>query len=110
MGLMFLAYYYNKKEEEALKNITQINSCILSHLFHDLYACSFHFWELKEAVLPKKFAGYSAEMLESIYADAASEIDRMYDEFHEKPNDGSIAKTDVEATLKNCSQCLTLTG
>lgn len=91
-----LADYYNQKEQEIQKHIKQINDCILYHLFENLENCEYPFWEIEQAVLPGSLEGVD---LDSIY-DTEESVSDWWEEFYEKPNNGTLSKTDVEGKLR----------
>ncbi len=91
-----LAEYYNQKEKEIKGNVKQINDCILYHLFEDLTACEYPFWEIEEAVIP---GSLEEQGTDSIYDTEVSVYDWEKD-FYEKPNNGTLSKIDVEGTLR----------
>ena len=94
--------YYNHKETEMKENIKQINDCILFHLFWDLTACGYPFWEIEEAIIPGALDNYDINNLEAeIYTkDRNEEVFRWRKDFWNKPNNGTMQKTDVEGKLK----------
>lgn len=91
-----LADYYNQKEREAQENIKQINDCILCNLFERLEDCEYPFWEIKQAIIP---GSIDEQSIDSIY-DTQENIYEWADDFYEKPNNGTITKTDVEGKLR----------
>lgn len=91
-----LADYYNQKEKEARENIKQINDCILYHLFDNLVNCGYPFWEIEEAILPGSLDGKD---IDAIY-DTEESVYEWCDDFDDKPNNGTIPKTDVEGRLR----------
>lgn len=91
-----LADYYNQKEREAQENIKQINDCILCNLFEWLEDCEYPFWEIKQAIIP---GSIDEQSIDSIY-DTQENIYEWADDFYEKPNNGTISKTDVEGKLR----------
>lgn len=95
-----LTDYYNKKEEEIKKNIKQINSCIWINMFRNMVDCEYPFWETKEAITDEMREKYSDEAIKQIYSSVSDSIYKMYDEYYNSPNNGTIEKTDVEAELR----------
>lgn len=91
-----LADYYNQKEKEAAENIKQINDCILYHLFENLEACGYPFWEIEEAVLPGSLEESDTD---AVY-DTEESVYQWESDFYHKPNNGTIPKTDVEGKLR----------
>lgn len=91
-----LADYYNQKEREIQANIKQINDCFLYHLFEDLEGCEYPFWEIKESIVPGSLDGVD---LEEIYHQEESVSD-LWEDFYERPNNGTILKRDVEALVR----------
>lgn len=93
--------YYNQKEEEIKKNVKQINDCILYHMFADLEACGYPFWEIEEAILPGSLDGYNMNNLtEEIYNAQQSIGSWGFEAFYKQPNNGTIEKPDIEGRLR----------
>lgn len=92
-----LADYYNQKEKEAQEHIKQINDCILYQLFENLENCAYPFWEIEEAILPGSLEGVDPD---TIY-DTEEYVSDWWEDFYEKPNNGTIPKVDVEGKLRS---------
>lgn len=97
-----LETYYNEQEEKIKANIRQINSCLWIYLFENLLACGYPYWEIEEAVLPEMRAKYEEDAMDALYGDEeiCDTINRLFDEYYDSPNDGSIEKTEVEPKLR----------
>ena len=95
-----LAEYYNQKEVEAQQNIKQINDCFLCHLFVQLEDSGYPFWEIEEAILPGSLEGYDMDNLEEAIYSYDENVYEWDNDFYEKPNNGTISKTDVEGKLR----------
>ena len=95
-----LAEYYNQKEIEIKENIKQINDCLLFHLFENLEACGYPFWEIEETILPGSLDDYNMNNLEDEIYDVEESAYQWSDEFWDKPNNGALKKTDVETKLR----------
>lgn len=91
--------YYNQKEE-VKKNSKQINDCLLIHLFYEMCNCCYPFWEIKEAILPEKMTGFEQKQLETMYDNTRQEVTKIYKEFCDTPNNGSLSKTDAQKKLQ----------
>lgn len=95
--------YYNQKEAEIKKNVKQINDCILYHMFVDLEACGYPFWEIEEAILPGSLDGYDMDNLEKEIYDAQESVCswRLGTAlFYNQPNNGTLEKPDIEGKLR----------
>ena len=92
--------YYNQKEAEIKENVKQINDCILFHLFWNLEGCAYPFWEIEEAIIPGSLANYDMDNLEDEIYDTEESVYDWSNEFWDKPNNGTIQKTDVEGKLR----------
>lgn len=95
-----LESYYNNKLEELQKNIKEINDCIWIHLFEDLVGCEYPFWEIEEAICPEYVDKYDEAYYSELYGKHSQRIYEMYDAFYDLPNNGTMAKPDVEAELR----------
>ena len=93
----FLTEYINGVEKMIQKNIKQVNDNFLLKVFEDMEACSSEFWETEELTV-------SDAMLENpedtIYQPSHDILLKMALEYRNSANDGSLVKTDVEATLR----------
>lgn len=76
------------------------NDCILFNLFDNLEGCGYPFWEIEEAVIPGFLEHYDMDNLESEIYDTEESVSDWTDEFWDKPNNGTIQKTDVEGKLR----------
>lgn len=96
-----LADYYNQKETEIKENVKQINDCILYHMFDDLEACGYPFWEIEEAILPGSLDGYDMDNLETQIYDTQESISSWgFKAFYKQPNNGTLEKPDIEGRLR----------
>ena len=95
-----LEEYYNQKEKEIEENVKQINDCILYHLFENLEACGYPFWEIEEAIIPGSLANYDMEQLEAQIYDTEESVYDWESDYYEKPNNGTMQKIDVEGKLR----------
>ncbi|GFI22299.1 hypothetical protein IMSAGC011_01074 [Lachnospiraceae bacterium] len=96
-----IADYYNQKEREIKENVKQINDYILYRLFDNLEDCGYPFWEIEEAVLPGSLDGYDMDHLtEEIYSAEESIGSWGFNLFAEQPNNGTVAKPDLESRLR----------
>lgn len=105
-----LAEYYNQKEREIASNVKEINDCVLFHIFNDLEACSYPFWEIKEAVLPGYLEDCAAEEYSDVvycHTDGIMALDKYYDGI---PNNGTVEKPDVEAMIRRLYPMFNLDG
>lgn len=95
--------YINAKEVEIQKNIKQINDYFLYRLIQTFVDLAYPFWEVKEAILTEFLASYSDEDFEKIYdnVELDNAIAALCGEFENKPNDGSLKKTDVEKLARS---------
>lgn len=106
-----IAEYCNQKEREIAANVKQINDCILFHLFDDIEACGYPFWEIKEAVLPGYLEKYSEDKYDSVvYCHQDGGIYGLNDYFDDKPNNGTLEKPDVEAMIRKRYPMFNLDG
>ena len=96
-----LADYYNQKETEIKENVKQINDFILYHMFDDLEACGYPFWEIEEAILPGSLDGYDMDNLETQIYDTQESISSWgFKAFYKQPNNGTLEKPDIEGRLR----------
>ncbi len=96
-----LTAYYNQKEKEIKENEKQINDCILYHLFENLVACAYPFWEIEEAILPNTLDMSEPDSLyEVVYTDKTDEVYEWCKDFYNVPNNGTVEKVDVEGRLR----------
>lgn len=91
-----LSEYYNQKENEAEKHVKEINDCLLYHLFENLEACEYPFWEIEDTVIPGSLDGIDPE--ETVYTKMCVYDYKKF--FYETPNNGTIEKIDLEAKLR----------
>lgn len=106
-----LAEYYNQKEREVASNVKEINDCILFHIFNDIEACSYPFWEIKETVLPGYLEKYGEDEYDSVvYCHTDEDIMGLSEYFENKPNNGTIEKPDVEALIRKLYPMFNLDG
>ncbi len=106
-----LAEYYNQKEREIAENEKQINSNILYRLFSDMEACSYPFWEIKEAVLPGYLEKYGEDdYYDVVYCHNDDGIDSLSGYFEDNPNNGTTEKPDVEAMIRKLYPMFNLDG
>ena len=106
-----LAEYYNQKEREIAANAKQINDNILFYLFAEMERCEFPFWEIKETILPGYPEKYSANGdKNAAYRHEDICIDDLWDDFDEKPNNGTEEKPDVEALIRRLYPMFNLDG
>ncbi|MBQ3919956.1 MAG: hypothetical protein II695_09800 [Oscillospiraceae bacterium] len=87
---------FNEAEEKIQKNIRMINSDFLYHIYDDMKGCSREFWEREELRVPgfdyddPDFNFYRIPLGASGYKGYGVG----------KPNDGSVEKSDFEASLR----------
>lgn len=106
-----LTEYYNQKEREIAANEKEINDCILFHLFNDMEACGYPFWEIKEALLPGYLEKYSEDEYDDIvYCHQDGSIYGLYEYFDDNPNNGTLEKPDVEALIRRLYPMFNLDG
>lgn len=106
-----LAEYYNEKERKVAENAKQINDCILYHLFADMEACGYPFWEIPEAVLPGYLENHAKDEYDTVvYCHTDGDIQSLYKYFDRKPNNGMEEKPDVEALIKKLYPMFNLDG
>lgn len=105
-----LTEYYNEKERKVAENAKQISDCILYHLFADMEACGYPFWEISEAVLPGFLEGHSKQECGDIVYKTDGTISDLYKYFEHKPINGTEEKPDVEAMIKKLYPMFNLDG
>lgn len=92
-----LAEYINQFEKKIQENIKQVNSNFLINIFTDMKSCGSEFWEIDELTIPEALPENPEE---NVYEPHCDEMKALKMEYSNTPNDGSIAKTDVEPILR----------
>ncbi|MCM1552483.1 MAG: hypothetical protein NC092_07300, partial [Butyrivibrio sp.] len=106
-----LTEYYSQKERDIAANAKQISDCILYHLFADMEGCGYPFWEIPEAVLPGFLENHGKDDLDTVvYCHTDGDIMGLYKYFDGKPNNGTIAKPDVEELIRRLYPMFDLDG
>lgn len=93
----FLTEYFNAFEEKIHQNRKQVNDCFLIHVFRDLEACGYPYWEI-DGLTRREFLPEDPD--EDVYSPHWDEMDALDMACSDTPNDGSLEKPDVEAVLR----------
>lgn len=105
-----LEKYINEREQFVKKNQKQIDDYFLYRLIENFVDCGYPFWETEQAILPKYKDKFTEEDYENIYDEHSDEIYELQNEFDDKPNDGSIEKTDVKSMIERIFPMFNLEG
>ncbi|MBP3886886.1 MAG: hypothetical protein J6F30_04430 [Cellulosilyticum sp.] len=93
--------YYNAVEKKVQECIRQINSNFLVNVFSNMVDCGNAFWEIEGAYIEEKMPKCQEEdYSEVIYEPYWREMEALYDEYDDTPNNHTLEKTDVEARLR----------
>ena len=93
-----ITVYVNNLEAKVQKNIKQINDNLLAHIAENWEACAYPFWDerLVKGMLIPEFLPND----ENVYTDEVLSILYDIESVLDTPNDGSMEKMDVEATMR----------
>lgn len=94
----YLTEYFNEFEKLIHQNKKQVNDNFLLKVILDMEACGNPFWEIEEITVKDALPPQPDEDVYEPNWDATAELS---DEYEGSPNDGTVKKTDVEATLKS---------
>lgn len=100
-----LTAYYNEFEKRVQQNRKQVNDNFLLNIMADMEACGCPFWEIEEITVKDALPSDPDEEVYQPHWDRMTELKKEYDE---TPNDGTVEKTDIEATLKQLFPMLNL--
>lgn len=100
-----LTAYYNEFEKRVQQNRKQVNDNFLLNIMADMEACGCPFWEIDEITVKNALPSDPDEEVYQPHWDRMTELKKEYDE---TPNDGTVEKTDIEATLKQLFPMLDL--
>lgn len=93
----FLTEYINGVEKKIQKNIKQVNDNFLLKVFEDMEACGSKFWDTEELTVSDAMPENPED---TIYQPNHDTLLKIALEYRDSANDGSLVKTDVEATLR----------
>lgn len=86
--------YVNEFQNKILKNKKLVNNDFLVHIFYEMAQCENEFWEIEGLATKKNIDE------DEVYDSLNEFIDDLMGEYSEKPNDGSIKKSDVESIIR----------
>lgn len=92
-----LTEYYNAFEKHIHQNMKQVNDNFLLKIITGMEAGGFPFWEIEEITVKDALP---PQPYEEVYEPHWNTIAKLNKEYDDTPNDGTVEKTDVEATLK----------
>lgn len=93
----FLTEYFNNFERKIQYNSKQVNDNFLINVFSNMADCDLAFWENEKITIQDKLP---ADPEEEVYKPYWEEMDKISAEYDDTPNDGSLKKTDVEASIR----------
>ncbi|WP_238917462.1 hypothetical protein [Clostridium sp. YIM B02555] len=99
-----LSQFYQERQKELLENQNEINNTFLQYIFNDITDCEYPFWEtengeIESFIIKRKMPKNPEDVFSSEVLD---KIGQASEEYYEKPNDGSIKKTDMKLIISEC--------
>ena len=99
-----LSQFYQERQKNLLENQKEINNDFLQYIFNDVTDCEYPFWEAEDGeiesfIIKRKMLKNPEEVFSN---DVLDKIGQVSEEYYEKPNDGSIEKTDMEQIIAEC--------
>lgn len=99
-----LSQFYQERQKKLLENQKEINNTFLQHIFNDITDCEYPFWETEDGeiesfIIKRKMPKNPEDIFSNEVLD---KIGQVYQEYYDKPNDGSVEKTDMEQIISEC--------
>lgn len=99
-----LSQFYQERQKNFLENQKEINNTFLGYIFNDVTECEYPFWEgengeIESFIIKRKMSQNPEDIFSNKVLD---KIGQAFEEYYDKPNDGSIEKTDIEKVIEEC--------
>ena len=99
-----LSQFYQERQKNLLENQKEINNDFLQYVFNDVTDCEYPFWEdengeVESFIIKRKMPKNPEDIFSNEVLD---KMGQAFKEYYDKPNDGSIEKTDIEQVIEEC--------